>query len=520
MRQDISLTEAQTPAPETDPDDAIKNYPRLLQLARAGLVPEDSLFQMTNVLKNPKRFGISPKVRNQLYDLMIKTLNYIVISDPAAWARFRQFLLGEQKVEKSKNSSIKDMLAKIIHEEVVAINPTSSVKRIKKNALVNLSLEEAKKPGDVWQSSTEDSWAGMNKNGERQYFNLVKYPNAKELASNFASGKISTEKAREMKGETEKKRAKADISSAIKSGIAKKVVGKKATQELDGPDNPEEAIGNDFKEEKKVATRIDKFAQVIMDRELAKRRGEDVGKDPKFDFCTVSIPGTNLFCDDNLEIPREKMPQLKTTATPGSKAEELLKKQMGKDFDPDKKQEVNAEAPFLEHLREKGVKIEDNAEMSPTEMKATQNELVGAKVVSMANALVRPDEVGIPKDKQAQVRKVLTAPLIVSKDGYVLDGHHRWAALTVADLLQGNGGKTKIKVIKVDMDIDDLVGESNTWGNEFGLVRKSSSQQASGEDKTKKENYKPSAGEILHESLTKSIEKILKEELSKYSMYA
>lgn len=90
------LSEAQTPANSSD-DYAIQNYPRLLQLARAGLVPEDMVARMTFILKDPKRFGVSPKIRNDLYDLMIKTLNYIVVSDPAAWARFRAFLMKEEQ---------------------------------------------------------------------------------------------------------------------------------------------------------------------------------------------------------------------------------------------------------------------------------------------------------------------------------------------------------------------------------------------------------------------------------------
>lgn len=211
------------------------------------------------------------------------------------------------------------------------------------------------------------------------------------------------------------------------------------------------------------------------------------------------------------------MPQLKTSVKPGSKADELLKKKMGDKYDP--KAEFNAEGAFLDHLRSKGVAVKENETMAPTEMKATQNELVGAKVMSMVNALVRPDEVGIPKDRQPDVEKALTAPLIVSRDGYVLDGHHRWAALTTADLLRGNGGSTKIKVIKVDMDIEDLVDESNEWGDEFGLERKTAKQQVSGSD-AKKENRELDSGENLHESITKIVEKILKEELAKYSMYA
>ena len=105
LRQD-ALSEAQTPAPETDPEYEIKNYPRLLQLARAGLVPDDMVSKMTNVLKDPKRFGVSPKVRDKLYDLMIKTLNYIVVSDPATFARFRTFLMDEEK--QAENTILQD----------------------------------------------------------------------------------------------------------------------------------------------------------------------------------------------------------------------------------------------------------------------------------------------------------------------------------------------------------------------------------------------------------------------------
>jgi len=114
MREGIPLKEAQTPAPETDPEHEIKNLPRLVQLARAGLVPEDMVFKMAFILKDPKRFGVSPKIRNQLYDLMIKTLNYIVVSDPAAWARFRAFLMNEEK-ELTKKEEVYEHIKEALH---------------------------------------------------------------------------------------------------------------------------------------------------------------------------------------------------------------------------------------------------------------------------------------------------------------------------------------------------------------------------------------------------------------------
>lgn len=134
------VKENQTPAPETDPEYEIKNYPRLLQLARAGLVPDELVYKMTNVLKDPKRFGVAPKIRNQLYNLMIKTLNYIVVSDPAAWARFRAFLMKENtsiiepkgetemdKIEKYKN--LNEKVDRMLREHTDAISIEEQVNR-------------------------------------------------------------------------------------------------------------------------------------------------------------------------------------------------------------------------------------------------------------------------------------------------------------------------------------------------------------------------------------------------------
>ena len=52
--------------------------------------------------------------------------------------------------------------------------------------------------------------------------------------------------------------------------------------------------------------------------------GEEV-----YNLCKVTVPGTNLYCDDNKGIPREKMPQLKSVPEPGSKADKLPKNDDG-----------------------------------------------------------------------------------------------------------------------------------------------------------------------------------------------
>lgn len=528
---------------------AIKDYPRLVQLARAGLIPEPQLFKILYFLKDPKRFGVTPKVRNQLYDVMIKTLNYIVATDPAAWARFRAFLLkGEDETEeltemkKSRKDILKEFKSVIAKEK----HGLSSVRSLRASVELSeqLMLEaERHEPGTHWEASTGNSWGAKNKNGEVIYYNKSLYREAEALAKAFASGTESkataVAKKKEMertgKGVTKKREGQLFGTGGVKrtrgksQGLSTKDVKQRdaSAKGLDGPDSPKQALGSSVKKEKEVATRMFKIAEIVLEREKARKAGKDVGQDPNFNLCTVSIPGTNLFCDESLDIPRKSMPQLKTKVKPGSKAEEMLKKQLeekGKPVTPEslKKEELNAEDAFLDHLKSKGVKVTTGEEMESVKMKATQNDLVGAKVLGMANSLMRPKEAGLSDEAAAKARKALTAPLIVSRDGYVLDGHHRWAAVAVTDLMQGKGNNpSKIKVIKVDMDIEDLVDESNVWGDELGLERKSANQQVSGEDKgTKKEAHEPSVGEILNESLTKTIGRILKEELAKYSMYA
>jgi hypothetical protein len=565
LRQDMTLVEAQTPAPETNPEYEIKNYPRLLQLARAGLVPDEVVYQMTNVLKDPKRFGVSPKIRNQLYDLMIKTLNYIVVSDPAAWARFRNFLLDESKEEsdmKRNKSEVYEEFVSTIREYRNTLGATDDARRI---ARISRVLGEGAKhePGSVWE--TENSWAGKNSAGESVYWSKAEYgETAKEKATAYAKGEISAAQAKAEKAQAGKEAVKQAVKKNVQTGAAKPIVSKKASTEFDGPDSTEGAMGSDPKQEKKIATRLDKVAQVMQDRfkaakkyqkefeaggmekSAAKKAAEDrvnkeQGNAPDFDLCKVTVPGTNLYCGDNLGIPRKKMPQLKTAILPGTQAE---KDSQLPPSDPNhlpvKDGEANAEKKFLEHLKNKGVKVDEGKSMAASEMKATQMDLVGEKVMGMVNGLKAGrtkrllDSCGglDPLTKQKQCKDTsgncgngncgdegLLEPLIVSKDGYVLDGHHRWAAITTLDLMDGRKEPFTVNTTVVDMEMEELVGESNKWGNEYGLERKSG-KAAENPQETKKEEREPTAGEQLHESLTKTIEKILKEELAKYSMYA
>jgi len=71
-------------------------------------------------------------------------------------------------------------------------------------------------------------------------------------------------------------------------------------------------------------------------------------KAPNINLCQITVPGTNLYCDDNLGIPRSEMPQFKGKATPGSRAA---------DMEVDKSGEVDTEPVFREMLKQKNIKV-------------------------------------------------------------------------------------------------------------------------------------------------------------------
>jgi hypothetical protein len=142
---------------------------------------------------------------------------------------------------------------------------------------------------------------------------------------------------------------------------------------------------------------------------------------PVFDLCKVSVAGTNLFCAESKGIPRVTMPQMNRAKT----------------------------KEFRKMLLAKGYKIE-KAEENASFMKATQDQLNGAKVaINAANIM-------------SGVKKV--PRLVVSRDNYILDGHHKWAAILGIDAKNGRLGDKKMKIARVDADIITLLKEAKDFG--------------------------------------------------------
>lgn len=197
---------------------------------------------------------------------------------------------------------------------------------------------------------------------------------------------------------------------------------------------------------KQMSTIVRKVHEMVQD---AKSKGKDA---PVYNLCKASVPGTNLFCGASLGTPRDQMPQFGGTAVPGSKADKLPKDAEGG---------VNVADAFMKHLRGKGVKVEEG-EMLASHLKASQNELVGAKVAGMATN---------PKFDPAE------QPIFVSNDGYIIDGHHRWAAAISRDIRDGRMGDVKMRVIKVDMPIKEVLGVANKFTDEIGMAKKSGKER-------------------------------------------
>lgn len=214
----------------------------------------------------------------------------------------------------------------------------------------------------------------------------------------------------------------------------------------DNPDEALRALGEgktvELAQPEQLSTLISKLHDVVTEMEA---KGE---KAPDYDLCKVTVKGTSIFCTETKGVPRAQMPQLLGTPAPGSKADKLPRTERGS---------VDLADEFRKHLESKGAKIErDNMQVS--HMKATQRELVGSKVAGIMKRLKggqRPD----------------WAPYLVSKEGYIIDGHHRWAAEVGLDYEDGHAD-WPVTVDKVDMSIVDLLRESHRFTADHGLQQK------------------------------------------------
>jgi hypothetical protein len=230
-----------------------------------------------------------------------------------------------------------------------------------------------------------------------------------------------------------------------------------------GPDviarTPEEALEAlqqgktvQFTDIARVNTLIEKLADFA---EKAKKGGKEL----KLNLCQVSIPGTNLFCGESLRgpdgkpLPRDVMPQLGGIPKKGSPADDEKK------FPKNNVGGVDIGPAFEQHLAEKGVAVK-RASVPAASLKASQAELKSSSVAFLMS----------PEGRKKM--EDMGGTIYVSRDGYVIDGHHRWAALVGIDTEDGKIGQTPIQVTVVDMPIREVLKEAGTFADVMGIERK------------------------------------------------
>jgi hypothetical protein len=143
---------------------------------------------------------------------------------------------------------------------------------------------------------------------------------------------------------------------------------------------------------------------------------------PVFNLCNVSISGTNLFCAESKGIPRVKMPVIPAKQT----------------------------QKFVDYLKDQGYGVKKGKEYA-AQLRATQDEISGVKVAAAMKRI---------KDNGGKVYK----RIIVSKDNYILDGHHTWAGALGIDAKNNKLHDDKsVKVFRVNISITKLIAEAEKW---------------------------------------------------------
>lgn len=144
------------------------------------------------------------------------------------------------------------------------------------------------------------------------------------------------------------------------------------------------------------------------------------------DLTEISVEGTLLYGDEGMGIARKDMPQI-----PGKER-----------------------ARFLAEI-EKGQGVSSTAEeIDPTTLKPVQKEISAARSGAIYNKFREDGE--IPKNER----------ILISKDGYVVDGHHTWGA-AVAFAFDNPG--TELPVYRLSVTAKEALDISLKWSKDNGF---------------------------------------------------
>ena len=172
--------------------------------------------------------------------------------------------------------------------------------------------------------------------------------------------------------------------------------------------------------------------------------------DKDIDFCKVAPPA----CTGNLGVPRHDMPQIVGDSLADLikdsgdrwKYDEIVK--AGGDVSD---HSANMQDLFLASLEATGIKVDRTGiEVKVSELKATQSQIQANKAAKFAKWILEDRFPGAPAGSCTLAK----SPIVVTEDGYILDGHHRYAAVRLT------GASKTMPTIQVGMSIADLLTKS------------------------------------------------------------
>jgi hypothetical protein len=171
---------------------------------------------------------------------------------------------------------------------------------------------------------------------------------------------------------------------------------------------------------------------------------------PNFNIADISIKNRNLFAMDNIGIPRVNMPQLAGWVDPGSPAS----KRLPEGASPT--DEVDMAPEFIQELQNSGVGVHEET-VQASHLRSTQQELDGYKAASIAERM--------------EAGTLSKAPIFVTRDNYILDGHHRWAGAIVEDAKNNRFGDLSMQVYKLDIDIGTALTRALDFQHRWGISK-------------------------------------------------
>lgn len=144
------------------------------------------------------------------------------------------------------------------------------------------------------------------------------------------------------------------------------------------------------------------------------------------DITELKVKGTLLFGDEGMGIARADMPQI-----PSSKRDEFL----------------------ADIERDNGITFEKE-KVDPTTLKPIQKEVSGSRAGAIYEKFA--DKGSIPKGER----------ILISQDGYVVDGHHTWAAAVAFGF--DNPG-TELPVYRLSVNAEEALEVSSKWAKDNGF---------------------------------------------------